>query len=44
MHDGVIRDIAQQRLRQERRADFEMQKLMEAEYKKDQDVRDGTSG
>lgn len=41
MHAGVIRDMEQQRIKKERKADFEMQKMMEAEYKKAQSVHDG---
>ena len=34
MHAGVIRDVEQQRVKRERQADFEMQRVMEEEYKK----------
>ena len=40
MHAGVIRDIEQQRVKKERQADFEMQKQLEAEYKKVQTVHE----
>jgi hypothetical protein len=43
MHQGVIRDMEQQRLRQERRIDFEMQRALEQEYKKVQTVKDTTT-
>ncbi|KAL2127872.1 hypothetical protein VTI74DRAFT_10034 [Chaetomium olivicolor] len=42
MHQGVIRDMEQQRLKRERQADFDMQRALEAEYKKEQTVRDTT--
>jgi protein PET117 len=38
MHAGVERDLENQRIKRERQADFEMQKQMEAEYKKIQTV------
>ncbi|KAK4990590.1 hypothetical protein LTR66_003348 [Elasticomyces elasticus] len=41
MHAGVLRDMEQQRLKKERRLDFEMQKELEAEYRKIQTVSDG---
>ncbi len=40
MHAGVIRDIEQQRVKKERQADFEMQKALEEEYRKVQQVHD----
>ncbi|KAK0701205.1 hypothetical protein B0T21DRAFT_417248 [Apiosordaria backusii] len=43
MHQGVIRDMEQQRIKRERQADFDMQRALEAEYKKDQSVRDTTA-
>jgi len=43
MHEGVIRDIEQQRIKKERQLDFDMQKALEAEYKKEQTVRSTTS-
>jgi protein PET117 len=43
MHQGVIRDVEQQRLKRERQADFDMQRALEAEYKKEQTVRDSTA-
>ena len=42
MHAGVIRDIEQQRVKKERQADFEMQKALEEEYRKVQNVDDGS--
>lgn len=41
MHAGVIRDYEQQRLKRERQADFEMQRQLEEEYRKVQNVSDG---
>ena len=41
MHAGVLRDMEQQRLKKERQLDFEMQKELEAEYRKIQTVSDG---
>lgn len=40
MHQGVIRDMEQQRVKKERQLDFEMQAALEEEYKKGQSVRD----
>lgn len=39
MHQGVIRDMEQQRIKRERQLDFDMQKALEAEYKKEQSVK-----
>lgn len=44
MHAGVIRDIEQQRIKKERQADFEMQRALEEEYRKVQQVHDGNGG
>lgn len=44
MHAGVIRDMEQQKVKRERQADFEMQRQLEAEYKKLQSVSDSTDG
>ncbi|KAK3071183.1 hypothetical protein LTR53_009094 [Teratosphaeriaceae sp. CCFEE 6253] len=44
MHQGVIRDLEQQRIKRERQADFEMQRQLEEEYKKVQTVSDSTDG
>lgn len=41
MHQGVVRDMEQQRIKKERQLDFDMQKAMEEEYRKVQTVRDG---
>lgn len=43
MHQGVVRDIEQQRVKRERQLDFDMQRELEAEYKKDQTVRNTAS-
>lgn len=42
MHAGVVRDMEQQRVKKERQADFDMQKALEEEYKKVQQVHDST--
>ncbi|KAK3349760.1 hypothetical protein B0T25DRAFT_570366 [Lasiosphaeria hispida] len=42
MHQGVVRDMEQQRVKQERQLDFDMQRELEAEYKKAQTVHDTT--
>jgi len=44
MHQGVIRDMEQQRIKRERLLDFEMQKQLEEEYRKVQNVSDSTEG
>ncbi|KAI1006782.1 hypothetical protein K3495_g1434 [Podosphaera aphanis] len=41
MHQGVIRDLEQQRLKKERQQDFELQRALEQDYKKLQSVHDG---
>lgn len=41
MHQGVIRDLEQQRLRKERQEEFDMQHALELEYKKLQPVNHG---
>ncbi|KAI0596180.1 cytochrome c oxidase assembly protein [Biscogniauxia sp. FL1348] len=38
MHQGVVRDMEQQRIKKERQLDFDMQKVLEEEYKKGQTV------
>lgn len=43
MHAGVLRDMEQQRIKHERKADFDMQRALEAEYRKVQNVHDGQS-
>lgn len=40
MHQGVVRDMEQQRIKKERQLDFDMQKALEEEYKKGQTVRE----
>ncbi|CAK7270707.1 hypothetical protein SEPCBS119000_004226 [Sporothrix epigloea] len=40
MHQGVVRDMEQQRIKKERQLDFDMQRVLEAEYKKEQSVHD----
>lgn len=40
MHQGVVRDMEQLRVKQERQLDFDMQRALEAEYKKEQSVHD----
>ncbi|KAI1463894.1 uncharacterized protein F4812DRAFT_444851 [Daldinia caldariorum] len=42
MHQGVLRDMEQQRIKKERQLDFDMQKALEEEYKKGQTVRSTT--
>lgn len=44
MHAGVVRDMEHQRIKRERQADFEMQRQLELEYKKTQNVHDSTTG
>jgi hypothetical protein len=43
MHAGVERDIERQRIKQERQADFEMQRKLEEEYRKIQTVSDSVN-
>ncbi len=43
MHQGVIRDMEQQRIKRERQLDFDMQRQLEAEYKKEQTVRESAA-
>ncbi|EFQ28420.1 uncharacterized protein GLRG_03564, partial [Colletotrichum graminicola M1.001] len=43
MHQGVVRDIEQQRIKRERQLDFDMQRALEEEYKREQTVRDVTA-
>jgi protein PET117 len=38
MHEGVVRDMEQQRIKRERQLDFDMQRELEAQYKQDQSV------
>lgn len=42
MHQGVIRDMEQQKVKRERQLDFEMQRQLEEEYRKVQTVSDGS--
>jgi protein PET117 len=42
MHAGVVRDMEQQRVKRERKADFEMQRQLEEEYRKIQTVSEST--
>lgn len=44
MHKGVERDMEKQRIRQERQAEFEIQKALEQEYLKLQTVHSTTDG
>ena len=44
MHQGVIRDMDNQRIKRERQADFEIQRQLEEEYRKVQTVSDGQKG
>ena len=44
MHAGVLRDIEQQRVKKERQADFEMQRALEQEFRRVQNVGDGNGG
>ncbi|KZL80529.1 cytochrome c oxidase assembly protein [Colletotrichum incanum] len=39
----VVRDIEQQRIKRERQLDFDMQRALEEEYKREQTVRDATA-
>ncbi|RDA95557.1 hypothetical protein CP533_1205 [Ophiocordyceps camponoti-saundersi (nom. inval.)] len=40
MHQGVIRDMEQQRIKRERQEDFDAQRALELEYKRHQTVHD----
>jgi protein PET117 len=42
MHQGVIRDMEQQRVKRERQLDFDMQRKLEEEYRKVQTVSDAS--
>lgn len=44
MHQGVLRDMEQQRIKRERQLDFEMQRQLEEEYRKVQTVSDKNAG
>ncbi|KOS19859.1 Protein PET117 -like protein [Escovopsis weberi] len=39
MHEGVLRDMEQQRIKRERQLDFDMQRALEDEYRREQNVR-----
>jgi protein PET117 len=43
MHQGVVRDMEQQRVKKERQIDFDMQRKLEEEYRKVQNVSDSAS-
>ncbi len=43
MHQGVVRDMEQQRIKRERQLDFDMQRALEAEYRKEQTVHDAVA-
>ncbi|KAL1902092.1 hypothetical protein Cpir12675_000199 [Ceratocystis pirilliformis] len=40
MHQGVLRDMEQQRIKHERQLDFDAQRTLEQEYMKDQTVKE----
>lgn len=42
MHQGVVRDMEQQRIKRERQLDFDLQRQLEAEYRQEQTVRSST--
>ncbi|GAB7366555.1 hypothetical protein MBLNU230_g8541t1 [Neophaeotheca triangularis] len=42
MHQGVIRDMEQQKLKKERQLDFDMQRKLEEEYRQVQNVSDSS--
>ena len=44
MHEGVVRDMAQQKIKKERQADFDMQRQLEEEYKKVQSLSQSDGG
>lgn len=44
MHQGVVRDMEQQRVKRERQLDFDLQKQLEAEYRQEQTVRSSIEG
>lgn len=44
MHKGVERDVEKQRVRQEREAEFAMQRALEEQYLKIQNVSPSTDG
>lgn len=42
MHQGVIRDLEQQRIKRERQLDFDMQRALEEDYRRHQSVHSST--
>lgn len=44
MHQGVVRDMEQQRIKRERQLDFDLQRQLEAEYRQEQTVRSSIEG
>jgi len=44
MHEGVIRDVDQQRVRAERQLDFDTQAALEAKLRQEQEVVDDRGG
>ncbi|CRK28934.1 hypothetical protein BN1708_015397, partial [Verticillium longisporum] len=40
---SVLRDMEQQRVKRERQLDFDLQRALEQEYKREQTVRDSTN-
>lgn len=44
MHQGVVRDMEQQRIKRERQLDFDLQRQLEAEYRQEQTVRSSVEG
>ncbi|KIH86897.1 cytochrome c oxidase assembly protein [Sporothrix brasiliensis 5110] len=43
MHQGVVRDMEQQRIKQERQLDFDTQRALELQYKQEQSVHDAVA-
>lgn len=44
MHAGVLRDIEQQRIKRERQLDFDLQRQLEEEYRRVQNVSGAGGG
>lgn len=44
MHQGVVRDMERQRIKKERRVDFEMQRDLEGKYREIQAVSESSTG
>ncbi|KAG7112349.1 Protein like protein [Verticillium longisporum] len=44
MHQGVLRDMEQQRVKRERQLDFDLQRALEQEYKREQTATFGPLG